>query len=521
MHEVSTGSAGPVPARVLGAFGAVVALVVGLLTLTAPVARAAGIEEVTGFGSNPGNLRMFRYVPDGLPTGRPLVVAMHGCTQDATGYGTSSGWVELADRWGFSLLLPQQQFVNQVQNCFTWYEPGDTTRGQGEAASIAQMIQRMLADTGADSERVYVTGLSAGGAMTTVMLATYPDLFAGGGIVAGLPYRCATTLLESLSCMNPGRDRTAQQWGDLVRAASSYRGPWPTVSIWHGTADYTVAVANQQELVEQWTDVHGTDATPDVTDTVAGYPHAVYRDSGGRAVVETYRITGMGHGQPVDPGTGTQQCGRTAAYMLDVNVCAAWHMGRTWGLDSGSGPGEQPGVLTLRGIDAFDGYVKAASDGSGAAVGTLEGTLGLAVGRGVDGQVSRTVLAFDTSAIPAGATVTRAWLTVDRASGSGDPWSSPAGNRLVVDLRSGCFGNGCGIEAADWAAPADLSAIVEIPRTTSGQARSGDLPPQALAALNRAGTTQFRLRFLQDPPGTAYVFFRPGTATTLTVEYEF
>jgi poly(hydroxyalkanoate) depolymerase family esterase len=297
-----------------------------------PASAAGSIDEVTGFGSNPGSLRMFRYLPTGLSQDRPVVVAMHGCTQDAKGYGTNTGWVQLADKWNFGLVLPEQQSANNYNKCFNWFQGTDIARGQGEAESIAQMIRRMITDTGANPSRVYVTGLSAGAAMTSVMLAAYPDMVAGGGIVAGLPYGCATSMIDAFTCMNPGKDTTATVWGDRVRAASSHTGPWPTVSIWHGTADYTVAVANQRELVEQWTNVHGIPATPTATDTIAGYPHAMYQDSGGRTLVQTYTITGMGHGQPVDPGSADGQCGTAAAYILDVNVCAAWQLGQGWNL---------------------------------------------------------------------------------------------------------------------------------------------------------------------------------------------
>ena len=94
------------------------------------------------------------------------------------------------------------------------------------------------------------------------------------------------------------------QWGAKVRAASTWTGPWPIVSIWHGDADYTVRPANLTESLEQWADVHGIDAVADASDTVSGYPHRVYKNAGGTAKVETYVITGMGHGTPVDPGSG-------------------------------------------------------------------------------------------------------------------------------------------------------------------------------------------------------------------------
>lgn len=95
-----------------------------------------------------------------------------------------------------------------------------------------------------------------------------------------------------------------------MRAARpGYDGPWPTLTVFQGTADYTVKPVNMTDLMKQWTDVHGADQTAEVSDTVGGYPHQVYDNTRGNAVVETYSITGMGHGQPVDPGSGTEQCG--------------------------------------------------------------------------------------------------------------------------------------------------------------------------------------------------------------------
>ena len=185
--------------------------------LTPGRAAAASLQEVTGFGTNPGALRMFRYVPSGLPAGRPVVVALHGCTQDAAWYGTGSGWTQLADRWGFSVVLPQQQSANNISNCFDWFQSGDIERGQGEAASIAQMVDRQLTDVSGDQARVYVTGLSAGGGMTAVMMAAYPEKFAGGGVVAGLPYGCAQAAGSPYVCMYVGADQTPKQWGDRVR----------------------------------------------------------------------------------------------------------------------------------------------------------------------------------------------------------------------------------------------------------------------------------------------------------------
>ncbi|MFF0754325.1 poly(3-hydroxybutyrate) depolymerase [Streptomyces sp. NPDC004267] len=193
-------------------------------------------------------------------------------------------------------------------------------------------------------------------------------------------------------------------------------------------------------------------------------------------------------------------------------------MGMVRALRGTTPPPTGGGSVTLPSVDAQDGYVKAAADGSGAAVGTLEDLYGFALGRGTDGRVNRTLLSFDTSRIPAGKQITRAYLSVTRSSGAGDPWSSPAGNRLLVDVRTGCFG-GCAVEPSDWAAPATVPGAAEIGAFSSGGAVSTDLSAAALAALDRSGTTQFRLGFASAPASTAYLFVNQAAPVTLTVEY--
>src|SRR5262245_5165911 len=157
------------------------------------------LTEVCEFGSNPGVLRMFEYVPSRRNSA--LVVVLHGSAQTAASYDLGAGWSTLADRYGFALLLPQQQNYNNPNNCFNWFLPGDIERGRGEAISICQMIETMTAAHRIDRRRVFITGLSAGGAMAGVMLATYPELFAAGAIIAGLPFGTATNVSEALESM--------------------------------------------------------------------------------------------------------------------------------------------------------------------------------------------------------------------------------------------------------------------------------------------------------------------------------
>lgn len=293
------------------------------------------LREVGAFGANPGNLRMRVHVPDGLPPSAPLVVVLHGCSQTASGYNHGTGWSTLADRYGIALVFPEQHRANNPNLCFNWFQPADTERGRGEALSIQQMVERMILDHSIDRKRVFVTGLSAGGAMTSVMLATYPDLFAAGAIIAGLPYGCATTVQEAFEGMFKGTSRPAKDWGDLVRAASPHRGPWPKVSVWHGDVDATVKNMNADEIVKQWTNLHGLSTGPSCRETVDGYPRAVWRNEGGEEVVESYTLTGMAHGTPLSVGDGEQSLGVAGPFLLDVGISSSYHIAKFWGLTEG------------------------------------------------------------------------------------------------------------------------------------------------------------------------------------------
>src|SRR4029434_6198412 len=104
-------------------------------------------------------------------------------------------------RYGFAVLLPEQQPSYNPTNWFSWFQPSDTMRGPRDAISTRQMVERATLDYGIDRRRVYVTGLSAGGAMTSVMLSTYPDVFAAGAIIAGLPYGAAANVQEAFASM--------------------------------------------------------------------------------------------------------------------------------------------------------------------------------------------------------------------------------------------------------------------------------------------------------------------------------
>ena len=220
------------------------------------VSIASNLSALGDFGANPGALGGWYHVPHDAAA-IPLVVVLHGCTQDAASYDWGSGWSELAARFGFAVLFAEQSRANNPNGCFNWFVPGDTRRDAGEAASIRQMIAAMVQRHPIDPARIFITGLSAGGAMTSVMLATYPELFRGGAIIAGLPYGAAATMPQALERMRGQGHPDDATYTAAVRAASAHRGPWPRVSVWHGDADHTVNAVNADRIVGQWRGLHG------------------------------------------------------------------------------------------------------------------------------------------------------------------------------------------------------------------------------------------------------------------------
>lgn len=306
---------------------------------------AAGVlETVEGFGRNPGNLVMRRFVPDALPKGAALVVVLHGCQQDAPGYDAGTGWSELAARHGFALLYPAQQTANNPMNCFKWYDPSATARVGGEAESILAMVAFMLREHALDPKRIFVTGLSAGGAMAAALLASAPDVFAGGAIIAGLPHGAASSVPEALQAMRSPPSLTAAQWGAKVRAAHPHRGRRPSVSIWHGTGDTTVAYANAEANVLQWAHVLELDPRAHTSERGPGHLRQIWHDAAGEGRLELWSVDGMAHGTPIAPGSehDAHRIGAAAPFILDADLASTWHIADGWGLLDTPARGAKP-----------------------------------------------------------------------------------------------------------------------------------------------------------------------------------
>ena len=174
--------------------------------------------------------------------------------------------------------------------------------------------------------------------MTAVMMATYPEVFAGGAPIAGIPYGCAHDILSAFTCMGTigiVPNLSPADWGTRVRTAST-SSTFPRVSIWQGTSDEVVSPQNEREMIEQWTNVLGLSQTPQVDQTFKTTRHQVFQDSSGRPMVEAYFVNNMTHGTPIDPGSAEDQCGKSPhdKYIIEAGICSSFFIAKFWGLIS-------------------------------------------------------------------------------------------------------------------------------------------------------------------------------------------
>ena len=297
------------------------------------------LTAVSGFGSNPGQLSMLVHAPEPRRPGAALVVVLHGCTQTAEGYAAPAGWLDLADRFGFVVMAPEQSRGNNPNLCFNWYQTGDVQREGGEAQSIAQMVSHAIRSYDLDPQRIFITGLSAGGAMASAMLATYPELFAGGAIVAGLPYGAASSMGEAFEAMSMTTPRPADALGAAVRGATDHPGPWPKVSVWHGQSDTMVRPAAGEAVAAQWRHVHGATGPAKQARTPSGRDFLIWMSDRDVPVVELHRIANLGHGAPVK-ANGADGCGYASRYTPEAGLSSSFEIALGWGLAQAEPVGE-------------------------------------------------------------------------------------------------------------------------------------------------------------------------------------
>jgi poly(hydroxyalkanoate) depolymerase family esterase len=236
-------------------------------------------------------------------TALPLVCMLHGCTQDAASFAAATRMNAAADRHGFVVVYPQQERASNPQGCWNWFAPGHQARGAGEPAAIAAVVRELIGTTSAcaiDARRVFVAGMSAGGAMAAILGATYPDLFAAVAVHSGLAYRSANSVVSAFAAMARGGGDPAPI-GELAR-------PVPSIVV-HGGDDRTVAPVNGDQVLAQAMAANRR-AAPDRCEFDLGrpastsqgrvdgghaYEHSRWTDRRGAPMHESLKVEGLGH----------------------------------------------------------------------------------------------------------------------------------------------------------------------------------------------------------------------------------
>lgn len=254
---------------------------------------------LAGTYSNATGARSYKlWIPRGEAAGRPLIVMLHGCTQDADDFARGTRMNEHASRLGCCVLYPIQSGGANAQRCWRWFDASHQRRDDGEPSLLAGMTEQAIAEYRLDRTRVYVAGLSAGGAMALVLSEAYPDVFAAVAVHSGLPAGVAHSVPSAMAAM-AGRPVRAR------RRARALSRPMPGLVI-HGQADRTVAAANAEAIVDQLrARYEQTSSSPLVRQTSEERSHQVttYRSEDGTPVIQQWNLPAGGHAwSGGDPG---------------------------------------------------------------------------------------------------------------------------------------------------------------------------------------------------------------------------
>jgi len=168
--------------------------------------------------------------------------------------------------------------------------------------------------------------------MACALLAVYPEIFAGGAIVAGLPYGSAANVSEALGAMSEGQSRSASELGAMVRSASPHNGPWPRISVWQGDGDKTVNPSNAEQIILQWTDVHQLPEMPDRVENIDRFARRVWLSPAGQTSIESYTVLGLGHGTPLAAG-GADGYGTAGPFLIETGISSSALLAASWGLE--------------------------------------------------------------------------------------------------------------------------------------------------------------------------------------------
>jgi len=249
------------------------------------VKPAASGQFISGSHTEAAGTRAYKlYIPPAsFEAPLPLVVMLHGCTQNPDDFAAGTGMNEAALRRGFYVLYPAQTQHANSSRCWNWFKHNHQKRGRGEPALLAGMTREVMSRYNIDPQRVYVAGLSAGGAMAAILGDAYPELFAAVGVHSGLPTGSATNVQTALSVMQTGA------------APSPRTTASPPTIVFHGDRDATVNPANGEHVVAASADGLKPELKRARSSNGRDYTQRTYQQANGRVVAEHWAVHGAGH----------------------------------------------------------------------------------------------------------------------------------------------------------------------------------------------------------------------------------
>ncbi|KJS32377.1 MAG: hypothetical protein VR64_07655 [Desulfatitalea sp. BRH_c12] len=278
-----------------------------------------GGRFVSGTYTNHAGTRSYKlYIPSGYHgQPLPLVVMLHGCTQTPDDFAAGTRMNVLAEEHQCFVAYPAQSPAANSSKCWNWFESADQQRDQGEPSIIAGITRQITGSYPIDRRRIYLAGLSAGGAMAVTLAMTYPDLYAAVGVHSGLPYAVAQDLPSAFSAMHSGQATPAGWHTAGAPSAQPCAVPVPAI-VFHGDSDTTVHPNNGDQVIAQWTLSHGQQATPSEGGATPhmrvqrgqvphghAYTRTTYNNASGQPVVEHWLVHGAGHAWSGGSSRGT------------------------------------------------------------------------------------------------------------------------------------------------------------------------------------------------------------------------
>ncbi|GCE09901.1 extracellular catalytic domain type 1 short-chain-length polyhydroxyalkanoate depolymerase [Dictyobacter aurantiacus] len=513
--------------KLLRSLTALVALVLmSALMFTVPFMQRAHASSGTftqyTYNGSAGSRPYYVYTPANYQVGTavPMIVMLHGCTQNPTDFANGTQMNALADQKQFIVVYPQQTSTYNSSSCWNWFQTADQARGSGEPAiiaGIAQTVEQTTSQWTIDSNRVYVAGMSAGAAMSVIMGATYPDIFAAIGVHSGLEYQAATSLTSATTAQSQGGPSPTQQGQAAYNAMGSAARVVPTIDF-QGQSDYTVYPVNGDQVIQQWmqTDHLASNSTYNASfsspstntngQVSGGYSYTVqtWNNNSGSEIEEYWKINSMGHAWSGGSTSGsyTDPKGPSATNAMYTFFMNHPKNGQSPTPTPTSTPTTTPTPtntptptpapthsITLSSLAAEDGYIY---PNDGVPMGSLAY---LQAGSTSLNQAEVSIVSFDTSKIPAGSTIVSATLTLYRY----DPYYYQGDlDSISADISPlGGFNGNNALEQADYnasAGQANVGYFNAVP-TQTNQATSDSIASSAFPYINLNGHTQFRVHF--------------------------